>query len=94
MQGLGLDDVSVATASEYLLDHTHEWKSFAGSQPRIFKLTSLLETLPMRPITLDTALQFIEEPIITHRCRIKEAVVPQSSVVAGLKGLFGWGAAK
>jgi len=92
---LGLDESAAAAASsEYLADHPQEWASFAGAPPRIFKLASLLQTLPMRPITLDTALQFVQEPDVSHRCTAKAAATPAvASVVTGLTSrLFGWGA--
>lgn len=87
--------MSAAAGSEYLADQLQEWKSFvgsSGSQARIFKVSSLLQTIAMRPITLDTALQHIPEPDVSHRCRAKAPAeaTDAPSVISGFKSLFGY----
>ena len=79
--------------TKYALQHLHDSESFAttGGKSRLFQLTSLLEQVPMRPVTLDTAQQFIEEPDVSHRCPAGAAGKEGgATMVQGLKSFFGF----
>ena len=59
----------------------------------LVSLADLLQPLPMRPILLDTAAQFITEPDIGHRCSSKVQAQRQEqggSMMQSIKGLFGF----
>ena len=93
MQGTALGD---GGAERALVDNLGSWQSFApGSHNKcaIFQLSSLLETLPMLPVSLDTAHAFIQPPDLSHRCpaRVEPGAADAgASVVSGIKGLFGF----
>lgn len=66
----------------------------SGKNCTLFRLESLLQLAPMRPITLDTAAQFITPPDLSHRlseaARKRQGTEP-ASLVQGFKSLFKFG---
>jgi hypothetical protein len=80
---------------KFLADNLDAFSPFAAAPsapvPRIFRVASLFESIPVQPITLDTAQAFIEEPDLSHRCPQKaEAAATSTSVVSGFRSLFGF----
>lgn len=84
-----------AGQKQFLAEHLDSFMPFAAAPsapvPRIFRIASLFEAIPVQPITLDTAQQFIEEPDLSHRCpKLAEAGATSTSVVSGFRSLFGF----
>jgi RNA-binding signal recognition particle 68 len=81
-------------AGTYAERNLGSWESFVampGCKSRLFQLASLLERLSMRPVSLDTAQQFIEEPDVAHRCgAAAKGDEGGAGVMQGLKRMFGW----
>lgn len=80
---------------QFLAENLDAFIPFAAAPsapvPRIFRIPSLFEAIPVQPITLDTAQQFIEEPDLSHRCPKKaETAAASTSVVSGFRSLFGF----
>jgi hypothetical protein len=83
-------------APQYLSEHMHEWRAFAtlpSCRAHLQPLTGLLRAVPLRPVTLDTALQWLPEPDVSHRCprRAEAERASAPGVVGGFKSLFGFG---
>mmetsp|Transcript_18431 Transcript_18431/g.55570 ORF Transcript_18431/g.55570 Transcript_18431/m.55570 type:complete len:605 (+) Transcript_18431:170-1984(+) len=93
----GVDDLSLeggAAATEgggYLVDSLSAHTSFAGGpagkDARIAPLVPPLQTIPLRPILLDTALEHVKPPALEHRLDKQPATRSLTSRLWG-----GWGA--
>ena len=71
-------------------DNLDKWAAFAGAgkeDARICRVPPALHTLPVRPIVLDTALNYVEAPSLEHRLPKKQQGQQGSSMVSRL---FGW----
>lgn len=84
-----------AGQKQFLAEHLEPFIPFAAAPgapvPRIFRIACLFEAIPVQPITLDTAQQFIEEPDLSHRCpRTAATAATSTSVVSGFRSLFGF----
>jgi hypothetical protein len=94
LQGMGVSEGGSETKTPLFLEgNSTLWRPFVtmpGGKSTIFQLASLLQTLPMRPVSLDTAQQFIAAPDVMHRCPATEAAAQEASVVLGFRRLFGF----
>ncbi|NJR42177.1 MAG: hypothetical protein HC767_05475 [Akkermansiaceae bacterium] len=84
-----------AGQKQFLTDNLESFMPFTAAPsapvPRIFRVASLFEAIPVQPITLDTAQQFIEEPDLSHRIpKQVETAAASTSVVSGFRSLFGF----
>ncbi|EFN58517.1 hypothetical protein CHLNCDRAFT_140581 [Chlorella variabilis] len=73
----------------YLAEDLDAWESFVGpgkGQARICRMPPALRTVPFRPIFLDTALNYIQAPDLTHRLPAKQQ---QPAATGALSRLFG-----
>eukprot|EP01023_Acetabularia_acetabulum_P043637 TRINITY_DN4360_c0_g3_i2.p1 TRINITY_DN4360_c0_g3~~TRINITY_DN4360_c0_g3_i2.p1 ORF type:complete len:639 (+),score=116.95 TRINITY_DN4360_c0_g3_i2:24-1919(+) len=74
---------------KYLLDNLDAWDNFAGEHGknvRLFKIPPDPEMIPMRPILLNTAEQYLEMPSLKHRYPQK-----QESMLSGVSRFFSFG---
>eukprot|EP01025_Chloroclados_australasicus_P034771 TRINITY_DN3550_c0_g1_i1.p1 TRINITY_DN3550_c0_g1~~TRINITY_DN3550_c0_g1_i1.p1 ORF type:complete len:638 (+),score=76.85 TRINITY_DN3550_c0_g1_i1:26-1915(+) len=73
----------------YLVDNLDKWESFVGQNAknaRVFKIPPNPEMIPMRPILLNTAEQYIQMPSLKHRYTQK-----QESMLSGVSRFLGFG---
>ena len=69
------------------MDDLGSWKSYAGdeSEPaRLAPIPPRLQAIPVRPFLLDSALNYIEPPDLSHR-------IPKQEKKSTIGRLFGWG---
>ncbi|MEW5308129.1 MAG: hypothetical protein WDW38_000109 [Sanguina aurantia] len=83
---------AAAKPARYLSDHMDAWESFAGAAGGkgacIYNAPYSIQAIPVRPIMLDTASNYITYPSLEHRLRKTE----KKGIMASLFGT--WGAAR
>lgn len=75
MGGLELQDDAAATAGDeaWLLTDMDKWQSFAsGAQQRVAPIPCNLDTVPARPILLDSAQEHVAFPSLAHRAEQRQ----------------------
>ncbi|KAI3436731.1 hypothetical protein D9Q98_006146 [Chlorella vulgaris] len=80
-----------ARPDAYLAEELDAWESFVGpakGQARLCRLPPALRTVPFRPIFLDTALNYIQAPDLTHRLPAKQQQPAAQGTFSRLFG--GW----